>query len=478
MDMVMQTPKSVAGQAEWTATVATRRPLIFRRQRMKDKRTPPSVGFSYTGWKAHQIIVGFYGAYVVLVLAGRILIRYPGISVTTLLTALLYLSSICIGAYVGGKLKPARIKTVRARSLDRVMMYTGLAMAPFAAYGMWALFNRFGSLEYILYNAYVVRYQQIGKETETGLVSVYLNYPSSLIYGLFALCLARIGSGGGKWYKAAALYFFLLIFLNNLATFGRNGILYAIFCIMGFFAVFRTKGLITAKNILLLTVLFVVLTTPRLIRTAGGDFSVNVDAWLSDYSEPYLRYPVPRITKQALDAYIDYSGGIYALDDYIYSHPGGEDTLGFRTLTPVFRFYNRLVGIGYVSTIDPGSWNLPFGGIYPEFNVYTFIRDLYGDFGILGVAIVPCLIGLFFGALFNCRGVGYDALKIYSMGWLLYTPVCNIFSFGGFLISFVFLLALNRAFRNRAPASPATRPAIPQSPAVALSLPAGRRCDG
>ena len=340
------------------------------------------------------------------------------------------------------------------------------------------LFNRFGSLEYILYNAYVVRYQQIGKETETGLVSVYLNYPSSLIYGLFALCLARIGSGGGKWYKAAALYFFLLIFLNNLATFGRNGILYAIFCIMGFFAVFRTKGLITAKNILLLTVLFVVLTTPRLIRTAGGDFSVNVDAWLSDYSEPYLRYPVPRITKQALDAYIDYSGGIYALDDYIYSHPGGEDTLGFRTLTPVFRFYNRLVGIGYVSTIDPGSWNLPFGGIYPEFNVYTFIRDLYGDFGILGVAIVPCLIGLFFGALFNCRGVGYDALKIYSMGWLLYTPVCNIFSFGGFLISFVFLLALNRAFRNRAPASPATRPAIPQSPAVALSLPAGRRCDG
>jgi hypothetical protein len=349
-------------------------------------------------------------------------------------------------------------------------------MSLYVAYRTWALFNRYGSLEYILYNANVVRYQEIGKET--GLVAFYAGYGSSLIYGLFALCLARIGSGGGKWYKAAALYFFLLIFLNDLGTFGRNGILYAVFCIMGFFAVFRIRRLITARNILLLAVLFLVLSTPRLIRTAGGDFSVNVDAWLADYSEPYLRYPVPRITKQAVDAYINYISGIYALDDYIYATPGGEHTLGFRTLTPVFRFYNRLVGIEYVSTIDYGARNLEFGDIHSGFNVYTFIRDLYGDFGIWGVAIVPCLIGLFFGALFNCRGVGYDALKIYSMGWLLYTPVCNIFSFGGFLISFVFLLVLNLAFRNRAPAGPATRPAIPKSPAVALSLPAGGRSNG
>jgi hypothetical protein len=441
---------------------------------MKDKRTPPSVGLRYTGWKAYQIILGFYGAYVVLVLAGRILIRYPGISVTTLLTALLYLSSICIGAYVGGKLKPARIMTVRARSLDRVMKYLGLATLLPVAYTGWSFLRYYGSLEYILSFANAVRYQQIGQET--GIVPFYTGYASSLIYGLFALCLARIGSEGGKWYKAAALYFFFLIFLSDVWTFGRIGTLYAIFCITGFFTVFRIKRLITAKNILLLAVMFLVLSTPRLIRTAEGDFGINVGGWLADYSEPYLKYPVPRITKQALDAYINYISGIYALDDYIYANPGGEHTLGFRTLTPVFRVYNRLVGIGYVSTIDRGAGN-PMVGLY-GFNVYTFIRDLYGDFGILGVAIVPCLIGLFFGALFNCRGVGYDALKIYSMGWLLYTPIYNAFSFGGFLISFVFLLALNRAFRNRAPASPATRPAVPQSPAVALSLPAGGRSNG
>ncbi len=64
------------------------------------------------------------------------------------------------------------------------------------------------------------------------------------------------------------------------------------------------------------------------------------------------------------------------------------------------------------------------------------------DFGIIGIIILPFVFGTIVSYLFKYHGIYADALKIILLAWLFYTPIYNAFSFGGFLIAFVFTATL------------------------------------
>jgi oligosaccharide repeat unit polymerase len=139
------------------------------------------------------------------------------------------------------------------------------------------------------------------------------------------------------------------------------------------------------------------------------------------------------------EGFEDYASGLAAFSAF-FDHRE-EPTWGMRTFTPVWRMANRLGVIdsgNYITTIDRPSEN-----IYPiYYNLYTLLRDLYQDFGLLGIACGAISFGFAYGRLFTVSGVTGRAITIMMTTWLLYTPFYNAFSFGTLLIPFCLLLSL------------------------------------
>ena len=77
-----------------------------------------------------------------------------------------------------------------------------------------------------------------------------------------------------------------------------------------------------------------------------------------------------------------------------------------------------------------------------EFNIYTVIHDWIADFGLLGLAIGPLLLNAIFSMLSKGSGLVSDAIKAFTAACIFYSPIYYIFSFGGFLISLLFLIML------------------------------------
>ena len=376
-------------------------------------------------WKVHQIILGFYLCYFLATLIGNLFISYKPVSQLTLITIITYVMMMFIGALVGGGLKIPKVRLASLLSLDYVL-FIGSAIAVLSSLYSWYLYLKYyGSFSYMIDNAFTIRIESIGGGRQ--IVPLYIGYLASLSYGLFALALAMYGNNKAWRYIIASILLFVLCVLGDLATFGRIGILYAIFSFLGFLFVFKVT-IFRLRNVALLALLFGLLMLPRLLR---GSFD-NFEGTLSSIY-PYLKIQFPASLNPFLSTYIYYFSSPYALDTYLTSGPL-EYTWGLRTFTPIVRLVNRFIGIDYISTIDP-MVSIPF-----HFNIYTIVKDYFQDFGVLGIILLPLGSGILMGALFRWKGTIYDSIKIYLISWLMYTPIFNAFSFGGFMISFVFLI--------------------------------------
>jgi hypothetical protein len=77
-----------------------------------------------------------------------------------------------------------------------------------------------------------------------------------------------------------------------------------------------------------------------------------------------------------------------------------------------------------------------------ENNIYTIIHDILLDFGPVGVLLLPSFFGYCLAQVLG-KGNGYsEALSIFGFAWLFETPIYNIFIFGTFVISLLFLILL------------------------------------
>ena len=64
------------------------------------------------------------------------------------------------------------------------------------------------------------------------------------------------------------------------------------------------------------------------------------------------------------------------------------------------------------------------------------------DFGEIGLVLLPIFFGSCIGFFFKYRGVYADALKLVFVAWIFYNPIYNLFSFGGFMLAYIFLAFL------------------------------------
>jgi hypothetical protein len=286
----------------------------------------------------------------------------------------------------------------------------------------------------------------------TFVVPALITYTSSLVYGAFALSLALYGEKPTLSRAFLSAGFICLAFIEDLCTFSRMGTLFCLFCYLGFLVRYKVAAILTPRRVGLILIILCLMSTSRAMRRA----ETGITFWqaLTERQVPYLKVPLPTGISELVEAYVNYAVSPYALDSYL--RRDHDWVYGQRTFMPLFRLVRRIGGGDepYLTSIDENAAGLPMG-----YNVYTIVRDYYGDFGIIGVVFLAAASGILVGAAVLLRGVEGHAISIYAMAWLFYTPMYNAFSFGSFVIGFLFLLIwfLMSRRRSEVPTHPKDR---------------------
>lgn len=372
-----------------------------------------------------QFSIKFYTLFILISLLGNLIINYNSLCVYTVICVLLYISTFVIGTVCGGGLHVVKFGKLHISpdKLTRYLLYLSIIAV---LLGWFYLIRYYGDLSSIFLHAFDIREETIGDGIQ--IVPIFITYPGSLVYSAFAITISLYHYRRERklLYRAALLG--VVIVLTDLQAFGRIGILFGIFMIGAYLFLFIKK--IKFKKLFVpISFLFLILMLPRWIR--GGSSLEGI----GDRYSKYTNFVVPEMFAPFLSIFAYYFSGIYALNELLIKDVA-EYAYGQRNFASVINFLSRIVSDGSTQNrivIIGDLVYVPF-----DTNIFTIIGEIYMDFGVIGLLIVPFFFGIIIGFLFKYKGIYADAVKIILLAWLFYTPIYNVFSFGGFLISFIF----------------------------------------
>ena len=387
-----------------------------------------------TKFRIDNFIILFYTIYLVIALFGYTFINYIQINISTLFIYFIYVLFLYFGAFIGIRLKIGPLFPRRSVKINDSFVRKFLIMFGVLTLLIWLKFiNEYGSIEAIIANAYNIRENTIG-ESES-IIPLWLTYLSSIEYAFFAILLILFHRT--KKHLGAIIYMFVIIILSDLQTFGRIGILFSIFSVIGW-VIYTRKKILTFKNFIFTFLLYNLLMLPRLIRGGFDNFSGTIDNYAA-----YFTVKISPYFYGFISIYIYYFSSIFSFNqlfsvdiDHLY---------GFKNFAPLINILGRLfpfLSIQRVQLIEPMA-QIPF-----EYNIYSILGDIYIDFGFIGFFFLPVFFGFIIGCIFRINGFFIDALKILMFAWIFYSPIYNCFSFGSFFISFFFLVVLSVFFKE------------------------------
>jgi oligosaccharide repeat unit polymerase len=385
-------------------------------------------------FRIDNFIVLFYTIYLLIALFGYTFIDYIQINISTLFIYFIYVLFLYFGAFLGIRLNLNITLPKRSVKINDGFVRKFLIMFGIVTLLIWGKFiNEYGSIEAIIANAYNIRENTIGESD--GIIPLWLTYLSSIEYAFFAILLILFHKT--KKYLGAIIYMFVLIILSDLQTFGRIGILFSIFSVIGW-VIYTRKKILTFKNLIFTFLLYNLLMLPRLIRGGFDNFSGTIDNYAA-----YFTIKISPYFYGFISIYIYYFSSIFSFNqlfnieiDHLY---------GFKNFAPLINIVSRLfpfLSIHRVQLIEPMA-QIPF-----EYNIYSILGDIYIDFGIAGFFFLPFFFGFIIGCIFRVNGFFIDSLKILMFAWIFYSPIYNCFSFGSFFISFFFLVVLSVFFKE------------------------------
>lgn len=370
-----------------------------------------------------KLVLCFYIFYFIMCFIGNVIIDYNDISLYTMLTIVIFIGSLSIGIIISKSSNILDISNYK-KSFKRILYIMILINTISIFYSWFITINYYGSIEYIFLHAMTIRNENIGQSK--GILPVYISYINAITTATFSIALSNLGYDNRVKNKILVSYIFILAALGDLLSFGRIGMLYCIFMIVGFVYVCN-KRILSKKNILIAAALLFTFSLPRLIRGSFDNFSSTVDTYAR-----YMNMDLNPILNPFISIYIYYFSSPYALDYFISANT--YFSYGERTFAPIVNAIYRLFDIDdHIGLIDE------FAAVPFQYNIYTVIRDFYGDFGPFGVFIISLAVGIYIGRIFSVNGFYHNALKFFMIGWILYTPIYNPLIFGGFFISFILL---------------------------------------
>lgn len=369
-----------------------------------------------------KFIIVFFCVYLILAVAGSLFISYVAISIYTYIYYFIFVISLLIGVYIGYCIQ---LKIKPLFSVDvKIFLNILLAISVITMLLSWYfMITYYGSLEYIMLHGFDIREETIGNGLS--LVPSSITYLGSCQYYGLVLSLVFYNVERERKILFYTFGFFLMIVISDLRSFGRVGILFAIFSIISWMIYCKIR-FFSIKKIVSIFIFYILLMLPRLIRGGFDNFSSSINNYSS-----YFKYSIPAILYGPTTIYIYYFSSLYAFDSIISSdvaHSMGERNFApiVNILNNIFHFMdNRIVLIADFA-------HIPF-----EYNIYHIMGELFFDFSYIGIAIFPILFGVFIGCIFRQTSFFSNVIKIFMMTWVFFTPIYNIFSFGSFFISLV-----------------------------------------
>lgn len=249
----------------------------------------------------------------------------------------------------------------------------------------WAvLFNKYGSLPSILINANEI--YRLRVQDEIPGVLPYLS-----IFGFVAVFFAAIESGIKKKFTILSLYSLLGVIIKEFALLGRHGILTGF--IEYFVVLYFIRKIInsnkteigsfriergTIVSTILLIIFFV--TSIALVKNVRGAFESYRSSTkeLNKLKGGFLITP---------SIYLYASSHVGVLSRYLFEN-SESNNFGENTFLPAHRIISKFGVINPPSYYQKG-YNIPMWT-----NTGTYLRELYSDFGPIGVFLIPYLLGL------------------------------------------------------------------------------------
>lgn len=375
--------------------------------------------------------IWFYIGFFIISLLGNLIFKFNDLAFQTIFLYFIYALFFVFGICLGRSIKPFKLLHLNIDSKKLIKYLLPLA-AIAILFGWYYMIKYYGNLAYIIGNSYAIRSETIGDGIQ--IIPTHISYMSSFANAGLVITIARYYHFKEKRDLYCAIAFAFLIVLVDLQSFGRVGILFIIFVLVGCIRLFRIK-IKLRKLIIYGSILLVVLMLPRWIR--GGNSLEGV----ADNYTPYLRYHLPSFIDPFVSLYSYYFSGIYALNELINNQINDMELWwGARNFSSLINLFHRFFESSsdfHRITIIAKPVNVPY-----SINIYTILGEAYMDFGVLGLFLLPLFFGACIGFFFKFKGVYADALKLVFVGWLFFNPIYNLFSFGGFMLAYMFLAFL------------------------------------
>ncbi|EKN71332.1 hypothetical protein BABA_01580 [Neobacillus bataviensis LMG 21833] len=409
----------------------------------------------------YKVVFLFYSSYFVISMMGNIFIDYDKISFRTIIIYFLYMILFTLSAYFMNKKTKLsayftnkeniftalsrKIKIFNVIGTSKILISPNIVIIPWLilliitiSYTWGIQIQSYGGIKFIIKNAYTIRESSIGSKAD--IVNPLIMYFNNTGTALLTIIMCMFIKTNNKKYLLLSGLALILIALTDLLSFGRISLIYSVFIIVSLFLVFNIR--LKLSHFLMLFSVFVITFIPRLIR---GSFD-NFQGTVSRYA-PYFNFHLPSFLNPVISYFIYYFSSIFALDDYLseyFENIGSNNlTYGEKMFTPVFNIFSRIFNFNRVNLIEPSA-HIPF-----DYNIFSIIKDIIGDFGLVGLIIFPVIFGVIFGYIFKKQTFFYNCLKVYLLAWLFYTPIYNAFSFGAFFISCGLLLIFSLLFKMR-----------------------------
>lgn len=378
-------------------------------------------------------LVVFYLGYTFVSVAGYFFIDQRCFSLYAVLLFITAFLSITIASYFGQKSKPFIFKICTVRKInDKWYILCYLFLLVFIIFS-WILNINYWGLSIIFEQANVVRDEVIGGN---GVIPASIGYINALNHAFFTIVVVKAFVTKKNLFKVLVVLCILNILAIDLISFGRIGVVYAVFILVAAAIYFNPLILINKKSIVGLIFLLIIISVPRLIRGAGDNF----DSTISKYSSTFI-YKPPEYLNVLVSTYFYYFTSPVAFSELIENQSGYNNTYGYRFFSPIYNIYYKINNEDRPNTIDKPVY-VPY-----ETNIFSILKDIMTDFGWIGFFIVPSIFGFFLGMYSKIDKCKIQYLTVYMLAIVLFSPLYNPLSFGSFFISFVFLF-INTMIHN------------------------------
>jgi len=315
-----------------------------------------------------------------------------------------------------------------------IISILGLALALL----IWqVLIDKYGSISGVFLNALTIYRSRIAESGIEGVIPYtgFLSFSGVFLSGVYVAYKRKVG--------LISLLPFIAVILNQIAVFGRAGILFAFFLFIAVFSLsrhyFSGNSLIEKRRNKLSVIITLVIVVSLAVASAGliRSFRHTVESYgassqtLEDLRGGFFITP---------SLYLYASSHVGVLNAYLQNDFDEDKMLGETTFQPFYNFLSKLEWVEHPTFYEKG-YLIPMWT-----NTGTYLRDLFGDFGVAGILVIPFLLGLItsiFWFKFFEEGKMWQLLILTFLFVVIMFSFLVIYSkFANFLLSFCFLALL------------------------------------